>query len=72
MTYESVLSATSSVQPDVTFTVRRVSVARRLELLRRVRELATRLEFYRAGAQLDDKLDASIASAWIDEQLARD
>jgi hypothetical protein len=66
MTYESTFSVQSSAVPGVALTVRRVSVARRLELLRRVRELASRVEFYQAGAQLDDKLEASIASAEIE------
>ena len=66
MTYESTFQVQSSICPGVVFTVRRVSVARRLELLRRVRELMGRLEFYNAGAQLNDKLEASITSAEIE------
>src|ERR1039457_4758233 len=66
MTYESSFQVQSSVLPGVAFVVRRVSVARRLELLRKVRELTQRLEFYNAGAQLGDKLEASITSAEIE------
>lgn len=66
MTYESTFSVQSLAVPGVTLTVRRVSVARRLELLRRIRELTKRVEFYQAGAQLDDQLEASIASAEIE------
>jgi hypothetical protein len=66
MTYDSTLSVQSTTLPGVTLTIRRVSVARRLELLRRVRDLAARMEFYKAGAQLDDKLEASIASAEVE------
>lgn len=66
MTYESTLQVPSVYHPDVTLTVRRVSVARRLELLRKVRELTAKMDFYRAGERLDDKLDASIASAEIE------
>ena len=66
MTYESTLAVRSTVVPGVTLTIRRVSVAGRIELLKRVRELAARLEFYQAGAKLDDKLQASIASAEIE------
>ena len=66
MTYESTFSVQSVNCPEVTLTVRRVSVARRLELLRKVRELSARMEFYKAGAQLEDKLDASIASAEVE------
>ena len=66
MIYDSTLSVQSSVLPGVTLTIRRVSVARRLELLRKVRELAARIEFHKAGAQLEDKLEASIASAEVE------
>jgi len=66
MTYESTFSVQSSAVPGVLLTVRRVSVARRLELLRRIRDLTARVEFYNAGEHLDDKLEASIASAEIE------
>ncbi|HEY3840014.1 MAG TPA: hypothetical protein VGL72_25760 [Bryobacteraceae bacterium] len=66
MTYQSSFSVASCCHPGVRLTVRRVSVARRLELLRKVRDLAARMDFYQAGAQLDDKLEASIASAEIE------
>ncbi len=66
MTYDSTFTIQSSVAPDVRFTVQRVSVARRLELLRRVRDLTSKIEFYRAGAVLGDKIDASIASGEVE------
>jgi hypothetical protein len=66
MTYQSSFPVQSTAVPGVTLTIRRVSVARRLELLKRVRELAGRMEFYKAGPQLDDKLEASIASAEVE------
>src|SRR5690349_10133803 len=66
MTYASTIDVSSSVLAGVTLTIRRVSVARRLELLRNVRDLTSRLEFYKAGADLGDKLDASIASAEVE------
>ena len=66
MIYESTFTVSSQTDPSVRFTVRRVSVARRVELLRSVRELTARLEFYRAGADVTDKLSASIASAEVE------
>ena len=66
MNYESTFTIESTVLPGVTLTVLRVSIARRLELLKKVRELTARVEFYKAGAQLEDKLDASIASAEVE------
>lgn len=66
MTYDSTLKVVSVVAPDVSFIIQRVSVARRLELLRRVRDLTSRIDFYRAGALIGDKLDASIASGEVE------
>jgi hypothetical protein len=66
MIYDSTFEVESSILSGVVFTVRRVSVARRLELLRRVRQLAGQLEFADAGHQLNDKLEASISSAEIE------
>lgn len=66
MTYQSTFVAQSSISPGVSYTVRRVSVLRRLDLLRQIRALSGRLEFYKAGAELSDKLDASIASGEIE------
>ncbi len=66
MTYESAFSIESATVPGVVLTVRRVSVARRLDLLRQIREATARAEFYSAGADLADKLDASIASSEIE------
>jgi hypothetical protein len=66
VTYQSTFQAASSAHPGVTLTIRRVSVARRLELLKTIRDLAARMEFYKAGAGLDDKLEASIASAEVE------
>jgi len=66
MKYDSLLTTASASAPGVRLTVHRVSVGRRLELLKRVRELTSRLEFYKAGAQLQDQLESSIASAEIE------
>jgi hypothetical protein len=66
MTYESTFVVDSKAHPGVALTVKRVSVARRLELLRRVRDLSAKLEFYKAGECLDDKLAAGIASAEVE------
>ena len=66
MTYDSTFQVQSESVPGVILTVRRVSVAGRLELLRRVRELTSRLEFYQAGARLEDKLGVSMASAEVE------
>jgi len=66
MTYESVVVVESKVAEGVTFSVARMSFARRLELMRRVRELARRMEFLEAGQEAGDRMDAALLQAEID------
>lgn len=46
--------------------LRRMSFARRVELMRRIRELARRAEFLGAGDQLGEQMDAGLLRAEID------
>jgi hypothetical protein len=64
--YESVLTIESKAMPGVRFTVARMSFDRRVELMRRIRELAGRAEFLRAGRETEDKMDAALVHAEID------
>jgi len=66
MTYESVTLVESQVAPGVTFAVARMSFGRRVELMRRVRELARRMEFLEAGKEPGDRMDRGMLQAEID------
>jgi len=66
MNYESVAMVESRVAPGVTFTVSRMSFGRRVELMRRIRELAGRSEFLEAGPDATSKMDAALLRAEID------
>jgi hypothetical protein len=66
MTYESVTVVESRVAPGVAFEVARMSFGRRVELMRRVRELARRVEFLEAGKEPSDRMDAAMLQAEID------
>jgi hypothetical protein len=66
MTYESTVVVESRVAPGVTFAVDRMSFGRRVELMRRVRELARRMEFFEAGQHPGDQMDAGLLRAEID------
>jgi hypothetical protein len=63
MIYESVKTVESAVAPGVTFTVARMSFARRVELMRQVRELARRMEFLEASARAGDQMEATLLNA---------
>jgi hypothetical protein len=66
MTYESVTTVESKASPGVTFSILRMSFGRRVELMRRIRELARRMEFLEAGKEPGDKMDAAMLQAEID------
>jgi hypothetical protein len=65
MTYESVAMVESRAAPGVTFTVAKMSHGRRMELMRRIRELARRIEFLEAGQEPGEKMDAALLNAEI-------
>jgi hypothetical protein len=50
----------------VTFVIARMSFDRRLELMRRIRELARRAEFLAAGQKPEEQMDAALVRAEIE------
>src|SRR6202050_54848 len=66
MVYVSSRVGESQKAPGVRFTVRKMSFARRMELMERVRELARRVEFLAAGESAAERMDAALARAEID------
>lgn len=66
MNYESSAEIQSTVIPGVTFVVSKMSVGRRLDLIRRIRELLLRHEFLDGGSSPTEKLEAACISAEID------
>jgi hypothetical protein len=64
--YESVAVVDSKVRAGVRFEVARMSFGRRVELMRRVRELSRRVEFLEAGESPGERMDAGLLRADID------
>ena len=64
--YASEALVESRVVPGVTFTIAKMSFGRRVELMRRVRELARRTEFQAASEEAGDKIDAVLLHAEIE------
>src|SRR3954451_130111 len=64
--YSSETVVQSRVVPGVTFTIAKISFARRVELVRRVRELARRTEFLAASVDSGDQMEAALLKAEID------
>ncbi len=71
MEYESMMVVESRVAPGVTFSVTRMSFGRRVELMRRIRELTRRVEFLQAGQPVGEKMDAALLQAEIDRLFVK-
>ena len=60
MEYASSVRHESKTMPGVTFTIARMSFGRRIELTKRIRDLARRIEFLEAGDDFREKIEASV------------
>src|SRR5438270_8564414 len=56
----------SMLYPGVEFVIVRMSFGRRLELMKRIRDLAARAEFFEAGRDEKNRMEASLLGAEID------
>jgi len=65
MNYESWTERESQRQRGVTFVLAKMSFGRRIELTRRLREIAQRVEFLEAG-DAKEKIDAALLTCEID------
>ncbi len=66
MTYDSVDSIESQIAKGVSYLIPKMSFSRRMDLMRRVRDLARKAEFLEAGLDPADKMDAALLHAEID------
>src|SRR6202050_4710949 len=61
----------SEARPGVEFVIARMTFGRRIELMRRVRDLAGRLEYFEAGRDAKNGMEASLLGAEIDRLYLR-
>ncbi len=66
MKYRSTLRIESATQEGVAFTIKRMSFGRRMDLMRRIREVGGKIEFLNGGEQLQEKVEASLLAHEID------
>ncbi len=66
MNYESVITLESASRPGVRYTIRKMSLGRRTELARRLRELVAKMEFLEAGQQPAESVEAALLSTEIE------
>jgi len=66
MTYESWSRIESRLAPGVSYRIVRMSLGRRIDLSRRVLELAQKVEFLEAGASTKEQMEARMLGQEID------
>jgi hypothetical protein len=66
MTYDSADLVESVIATGVSYLITKMSFSRRMDLMRRVRELARRAEFLEAGRDPGEQMDAALLHAEID------
>ena len=64
--WESRKCVRSESRPEVEFTIARMTFGRRLELMKKVRELAARIEFFEAGKEESNRMEAGLLGAEMD------
>lgn len=71
MNYESTRIVESKTYPGVTFTVRKMSFERRMELIRSVRQSSGELEFRAASESVEDQLGVAAINATMESIYIR-
>jgi hypothetical protein len=66
MNYESCTTIKSKCRPGVSFTIRKISFERRVELTRRLREVIQKVEFLEAGTDPRESIEAALLETEID------
>jgi hypothetical protein len=64
--HESGLWFESETHPGVQFRIRRISLGRRIDLARRIREIGSRIEFLEAGGTPGEQIEAAVLRGEID------
>jgi hypothetical protein len=65
--WESRMIVGSETTPGVEFAIARMTFGRRLELMKRVRDLAGRIEYFEAGRDEKNRMEASLLGAEMDK-----
>jgi hypothetical protein len=66
MEYWSKLTIRSEAYPGVEYTIQRMSLGRRIDLGKRVRELSQRIDFLAAGETMSERVEAGVLQNEID------
>lgn len=71
MTYESMERVDSKIVDGVSYSVSKMSFARRMDLMKRVRDLARRAEFLVAADDAAGKMDAALLEVEIERMYVK-
>ena len=65
--YESVFWCDAKARAGVRYAIARISFGRRIELARKVREIARKTAFLEAGTDVRERLEAAVIGAEVDQ-----
>jgi len=69
--YNSTLRIDSRTIIGVAFTIRKVSLGMRMELMRKIREISGKVDFLRAGDDLQERIEANLLQHEVDATYLR-
>jgi hypothetical protein len=69
--YHSRVRHNSEAMPGVSYTIKRMSLGRRIELAEAIRDLAVELEFHQAGESARERVTSAALSARIEQVYLR-
>ena len=64
--WESKKTVRTELRQEVEFTLYRMTFGRRLELMKKVRDLSARIEFFEAGREESNRMEASLLGGEMD------
>lgn len=64
--WESKKTVRSALRQEVEFTLYRMTFGRRLELMKKVRDLSARIEFFEAGREESNRMEAGLLGGEMD------
>jgi hypothetical protein len=68
MNYDSCAAVASTSRPGVSFAIRRMSLDRRVELTKRLRDLFQKIEFLQAGPDPRESMEAALLATEVERE----
>jgi|SRR5579871_2827471 len=71
LSYASTVTLPSTFHGGVRFTIRRISLGMKMELMQQIREVSRKIEFLASGDELQERIEANLLAHQIDATYLR-